>query len=248
MNQVISMLPVDELNVDMRYQRDENSQLVKKIVEHFEEALFSPLVVSCRTNKGKKSYYVVDGQHRLSAAKKLGYTEVPCFVYDNLPTMREGMLFVNQQMASRRLTPRDVYKANLFISDPLNTDVIIDKTLKKYDHRLGAHTHDLNGWWCIVALRDTVKQVGEQGLSEILIALNELNWRQGRAAHSRIILVGMSHAIKLGVSVTDIVRAFGSEYDDAAGFIGKVYSISKGRKPTAAVLDVVDNLLEKLKN
>ena len=245
MNTDVRMLPTDSLEVDLRYQRLVNSELVSKIASHYSEALFSPLLVAERKTREGISYYVVDGQHRLEAAKLLDLVEVPCFVYSGMTPAEEANLFVNQQVASRRLTPKDTYKANVFIGNPQNIDVIIDKTLKKYKHRIGVHCHDTGGWYAIVTLRDTVRLVGEDGLSKTLLILNELDWTTGRAAKSRLMLVAISHALKVGVSVSDIIALFSARWSKPEDLVAEVVIAAAGRKPTVAVIDVIDKVLKE---
>ena len=242
-NKEITMVPTEELEIDRRYQRLVNPLLVSKIARCYNEALFSPLLVAERHTPNGTFKYVVDGQHRLEAARVLGLPEVPCFIYQNMSPVEEAALFVNQQVASARLTPRDTYKANVFIGNPENIDVMIDSTLHKYGHRIGIHEHDTGGWYAIVALRDTIKKVGVEGLSKILITLNELGWKTGRAAKSRLMLVGLGHAVRKGLLVATMKEMMSAKYSRPEEFIADVTLQSKGRKHTVAVLDVIDGAI-----
>ncbi|MCM1322995.1 MAG: ParB N-terminal domain-containing protein [Acetobacter sp.] len=242
MNRTIQMVSTDELQVDSRYQRPVNEALVGKIASHFNEALFAPLLVAERATPDGHIKFVVDGQHRLEAARLLGFKEVPCFVYSGMSVADEANLFVSQQVASARLTPRDSYKANVFIHNPENIDVMIDKTLHKYGHRIGVHEHDVGGWYAIVTLRETVKKYGVDGLAKVLMLLNELGWTAGRAAKSRLMLVGLGHATKK-VGVAKAKEAILANYASPEEFIASITIAAKGRKPTVAVIGVIDNIL-----
>lgn len=241
MSKEIVMLSPDNLLIDNRYQRPVNPALVSRIARHYSEALFSPLLVAQR---GSSKYYVVDGQHRLEAAKELGLQEIPCFIYQNMSPSEEASLFVNQQVATCRLTPRDTYKANIFIGNPENIDVIIENTLHKRGHRIGVHEHDVNGWYAIVALRETVKLIGQQGLDTILTILNKLNWISGRASKSAIVLRGLSYAVKKGYSIDEIVNALLKSFPTPEEFIAYLGVKAKGRKRTAIVPEVMEELMK----
>lgn len=239
----IVMVPTDELEVDRRYQRNVDTLLVSKIARYYNEALFSPLLVAERHTPNGTFKYVVDGQHRLEAARLLGITEVPCFVYEGMDSTQEASLFVNQQVATARLTPRDTYKANVFIGNPENIDVIIDKTLHKHGHRIGIHSHDVGGWYAIVSLRETIKKVGVGGLEEILEALNELGWTLGRAAKSRLLLSGLTQAVKRGLSAAEIVEMCRQNYPDPEDYIAEVARRARGRKQTIAAAAMIDDII-----
>ncbi len=244
MNRTIQMVSTDELQIDARYQRPVNEALVGKIASHFNEALFAPLLVAERTMPSGTTKFVVDGQHRLEAARALGFKEVPCFVYQGMSPADEANLFVSQQVASARLTPRDSYKANVFVGNPENIDVIIDTVLHKYGHRIGVHEHDTSGWYAIVTLRDTIKKYGQAGLSKTLIVLNELGWTSGRAAKSRLILVGISHAVAK-VGTTKTLEIFRQKYHTPEDFTADIIVYAHGRKPTVAVIGLVDKIISE---
>ena len=242
-NKEIVMVPTNELEVDRRYQRNVDTLLVSKIARHYSEALFSPLLVAERHTPNGTFKYVVDGQHRLEAARLLGIKEVPCFIYQGMDPSQEATLFVNQQVATARLTPRDTYKANVFIGNPENIDVIIDNVLRKYGHRIGIHSHDIGGWYAIVALRETVRKVGIGGLAEILQVLNGLGWTSGRAAKSRLLLSGLTQAVKRGLTVDQIIALCRQNYPTPEDYIAEVTRRARGRKPTIAAAAMIDEVI-----
>lgn len=85
-------VPTKDLRVDLSYQRPVDKRY-RTIAANFDELLFRPLQVSERTDG---HFYVIDGSHRLAAAKHLGYPAVPCEVYTGLTINDERHMFANQ--------------------------------------------------------------------------------------------------------------------------------------------------------
>ena len=74
----LEWLPVASLRIDTGYQRpimQKGRANIAHIVQEFSWSRFSPLVV---TPIVQGLYAVIDGQHRATAAQRLGITEVPC--------------------------------------------------------------------------------------------------------------------------------------------------------------------------
>lgn len=73
----LAWLPVAKLSVDPKYQRDTGStrsrHLIKKIIENFRWPRFSAVLVV----KHKTGWHVIDGQHRVEAARGLAISHVP---------------------------------------------------------------------------------------------------------------------------------------------------------------------------
>lgn len=82
-------LPVDSL-VFGSYQRSIKQAEVNKIVKSFDKRLMRPIDVSYRSGK----YYVLDGQHRVAALKKLGVATVEATVKYGMTEQEEALFFV----------------------------------------------------------------------------------------------------------------------------------------------------------
>jgi hypothetical protein len=95
------------------YQRTTNSAQVDGIVKNFDEAKLGTLTVSQRDGK----IFVIDGQHRLSALRRLQYTHAPCEVLTGLTYEQEAEYFRTQGNGKRALKPLDLFKAGLISED-----------------------------------------------------------------------------------------------------------------------------------
>ena len=104
---------IGELNVDPSYQRSvENGPsrvLIRKIAREWDWSLFQLLVVSRRPDG---ALYVVDGQHRLEAARlRRDLYDLPCSVYDFATTGDEADAFVAINQQRKPLGALDLFRA-----------------------------------------------------------------------------------------------------------------------------------------
>lgn len=109
-----------QLQVDASYQRSldngPSAALVRKIAQHWNWDLCQPLVVSRR---GDGAMYVIDGQHRLAAARLRGdITQLPCVVVDYASAADEAASFVHLNQQRRPLSRLDVFRAAVASEDP----------------------------------------------------------------------------------------------------------------------------------
>jgi len=72
-----TFIPVDEINIPP-IQRDISNSLVEKVFQSIEKVGFvvPPVIFKASDDK----YYVIDGQHRLMAAKMAGYKNIPVII------------------------------------------------------------------------------------------------------------------------------------------------------------------------
>lgn len=84
------IVPIDRLLVDKSYQRDLREVLVRSIAVRYDPAVVGRPLVSLRTNG---FYYIMDGQHRVEAARRCGDTHIPCTVLSGLSIEQEARIF-----------------------------------------------------------------------------------------------------------------------------------------------------------
>jgi len=110
--QCIKYLPLDELEMG-DYQRDTDSKQVADIVAGFDRAKLGVLTVSQRDG----AYYLIDGGHRSTALRKLGYTHAYCDVLTGESYERESELFRKQNVNKRSVKPYDFFRAGIAGND-----------------------------------------------------------------------------------------------------------------------------------
>lgn len=96
--QEFMVLPVDSLKV-IEVQRKPSEYHVKRLVKSMKKVGFIVPLVVVRENEN--TYTVIDGQHRLLAAKELGVKELPCIVVPSKYSYDLMELNVEKQMSLR---------------------------------------------------------------------------------------------------------------------------------------------------
>jgi len=110
---------IPDLAVDPVYQRSTDTgaskALIRKIAQHWDWALFHPLCVARREDG---SLWVVDGQHRLEAAKlRRDLYDLPCVVTRFGRVEDEAASFVAMNQQRRPLSKIDLFKAAVASED-----------------------------------------------------------------------------------------------------------------------------------
>jgi len=127
------MINVDDLQIDFNYQRNNLSEdTVTKIIRDFNWFSFGNLMVSIRDNGDK---FVIDGSHRLEAAKRKSILQVPCKVAHGLTIYEEAELC--RYMLENRKNPNlaENIKAAYMAGDPRICHVY--DILMKHNLKLG---------------------------------------------------------------------------------------------------------------
>lgn len=119
---VLQFVPPAELQVDASYQRSiegaDSQGLIRKIAQHWNWDICQPLVVS-RRSWMDGALFVIDGQHRLSAARlRKDIAQLPCVVLDYASAADEAANFVHLNRQRRQLSKLDLFKAAVASEDP----------------------------------------------------------------------------------------------------------------------------------
>lgn len=105
-------IPIKNLVSNQDYQRALSDLHVKRAVENFDPYQINPVKVSRRDGIN----YVFNGQHTIEIiAEKTGSrdTAVWCMIFDDLEYAHEADIFANQQKYVKRLTPYEIFTANI---------------------------------------------------------------------------------------------------------------------------------------
>lgn len=116
---VLQFIPPAELAIDATYQRSiqtaRSQALIRRIAQHWNWDLCQPLVVSRRDG----NLFVIDGQHRLEAARlRSDILQLPCVVVEYSSAVDEAANFVHLNQQRRALSRIDVFKAAQASEDP----------------------------------------------------------------------------------------------------------------------------------
>lgn len=105
------------LEVDFDYQRMAKDREVDEIIKRFNPRLVNDIKVSFRDGK----YYVIDGQHTLTALRKKNggnHLLVRCKVYYGLTEQQEAQMFLDQNGYVSSIYWHDKIKAGITAHDP----------------------------------------------------------------------------------------------------------------------------------
>lgn len=123
----IKNLKISELDFDYdNYQRKTSEIKIKNLVRNFDWKAFGFVIVNIRD--GKK--YVVDGQHRIVAAARMKFKEVPCIVYEDFTVEEEAILFINCQVNRNSVKSFEKYQALYTAGDKKTHE--IQEVMEKY--------------------------------------------------------------------------------------------------------------------
>ena len=97
-----------------RYQRPADDRRVARMAEGFDLRLVGALVVSFRDG----SYWVVTGQHRMLAARRIGVRTLPAIVYFDLSYQEEAAMFERNATTTIAVAPYNLHRTRLEAGDP----------------------------------------------------------------------------------------------------------------------------------
>lgn len=124
------VLLVDQLFVDDRYQRPV-SHFADQIVGDWNPMQVGALIVAERADG---TFAVVDGQHRLAAARTIGERFLPCVVLREITLEQEAELFAKLQTERRNVRPTQRFRAEVVAGKP--RAVFIARELERRDIEL----------------------------------------------------------------------------------------------------------------
>lgn len=173
---VLQNIPVAELAIDPTYQRSiENGPsqaLIRRIATRWDWGLCQPLVVSSRDNGA--ALFVIDGQHRLEAAKLRGdIGDLPCVVMAYPDAASEAANFVELNQRRRPLNSIELFRAALAGGEPEALDIA--DAVREAGLKIASHTN--NKHWKpgevgnVGGLRLAFKRHGKPTLTQALLIM-----------------------------------------------------------------------------
>ena len=161
-----------------------NMRNVAGIVRHFDPAKLGVLVVSHRADG---TYSVLDGQHRLAALRRLGYTSANCIVLEGMSIREEADYFRRQNENKQTLRIADTFNASVWAED--EESMQIKRLMDKYNFRHGKSGQPM----CICAigaLQQIIRQFGTEAL-ELTLASIAATWPRDTTILRREMLAGL---------------------------------------------------------
>jgi Family of unknown function (DUF6551) len=109
-------LPVNELKIDPRYQRVLQESKVKRMIVDWSDDEAGVIEVSRRSNG---DLIVMDGQHRMIAARRLGITHLRALVHDGMTYPAEARLFVRLNTERTKPNKLSTFNGRIQAEDPV---------------------------------------------------------------------------------------------------------------------------------
>lgn len=182
-NQQICLIPLTSI-VTEEYQRVLNMKNVAGIVRDFDPAKLGVLVVSRRRDG---TYSILDGQHRLAALRRLGFTAANCIVLEGMTIQQEADYFRRQNENKQSLRIADTFNAAVWAED--EESVTIKAVMDRHGFRLGKSGQPM----CVCAigaLQSIVRQFGVPVL-ELTLASIAAAWSRDATILRREMLAGL---------------------------------------------------------
>lgn len=182
-------ISVDSLGIDQSYQRSTGAHKVKAIAASFDRHAAGAILVSMR---GDGSLFVIDGQHRLEAMKKLGLATAECRIAQGLTVQEEAVLYVKCNQVRKSPEALDVFRAELVAGDA--TATIISNTVEECGLSIQfrpSGNRRQGTIWAVVALKTIYKRGGAALLKEVLL-LAKRAWPDEPRVFEASILLGIT--------------------------------------------------------
>ena len=171
------------------YQREANNRQVNAIVSGFDEAKLGVIVVSERDGR----FYVIDGNHRVSALKHLGVAHAIAIVLEDMTYEMEADYFRRQNENHRPLSLYARFKAGVEAKDPLH--VRISDIARNHGFEIGRPIKSFDRLSAINALYVVVNNYGYEILDESLRRIRA-TWDGIEQSTTRDAIVGTADFVK----------------------------------------------------
>lgn len=192
---IVEVVPVEQIKIDLRYQRPLSAKKVKAIADDFDPAVAGVLLLSLRPDN---DMYVIDGQHRHAAMLKIGWPTAKCEIKEGLTLAEEARLYRLANTSRKNPEALDLFRARLIEGDPVAVAIhtVVEKcglaiqysrySFAKRQNWSREHKHV----WAVSALEDIYKKGGVE-LLEYVLTLAMDAWPQEYDALSRRTLEGL---------------------------------------------------------
>lgn len=185
-------LYVNQLKTDESYQSPVNESQVNKITKNFNPDFLHTIVVAQRENG---DLYILDGQHRVVALKRIGFKEVEAVVHTRMSMEEEAEMY---RMLNERPTKSPNAKAKAELQAGYPVAIAIDSCVKgqelevDYDkeklaeRKIGAYS----------TLKRIYKKFGEENLS-LTLHLIKFSFGTKSKYFSAVMMEGVSKFIAI---------------------------------------------------
>jgi hypothetical protein len=187
------------LAIDPLCQRDLDERRVARMAENFDWQLFGTPVISLRT--GAPDAVVLDGQHRIAAAKMAGHTDVcvKCLAHAGLTPAQEAALFLGLNTAT---LPKALDKHRVGVVAGRHDCAAVDSILAMHGLRLGRNSGSR-----VVGGAATLHKVYNMGVLDRVLRVTTSPWGCGnKVANEAATLLDLAHFLHAYGDAVDVDR------------------------------------------
>ncbi len=114
----LTWLPIAMLSVDPSYQRGMDTKRSRAAIDaiegRFKWSCFGTVLVTAGNGDG---WLIIDGQHRVEAARRLGIKTVPCIVAPDVTVAEQAEIFVSTNQTRVQVNPYALFHARVLAGD-----------------------------------------------------------------------------------------------------------------------------------
>lgn len=161
----VEWVKVADLSIGARYQRTLKESKVKAIAENFDPGQFG---VPAASRREDGSLHVTDGQHRVSAVRRMGWDDqlIQVEVIGELPYPEEAGMHVDRNANRTSTSAYDVFMGNLEAERPVQVGIM--KQLKARDLQLCKSNPSEGQIYAVAALQKIWESGGPATLERVL--------------------------------------------------------------------------------
>lgn len=204
-------IPLELLTVDSRYQRNNltKEKKINNLVDSWNKDLMNPILVSPHVEEAM--FYIVDGFHRVEAARRMGLAGIEAEVLFDLPTdakerlVAEAKLFGNQLKAVDMLTAVQSHNANVLAG--VTANILLERIAEKYNVNMKpanckAREKRINTVTAFVTALNAAKK-GEQLLDDIFDIICYAGWNMGTDGFTQYVIQSLSNILSMHPDMRD---------------------------------------------
>jgi len=216
-------LLVSELNIcrwtedEDGYQRDVKS-IAPKIAKNYDPEKFGALQVGKRSDG---TFWVVDGQQRLTAAKLRKLRKVPCCVFDSRGPKHEAAIYSSVNNDKAKMAAIDTWRSDVVAEDP--KVLAIEKVISEYGYTVVDAASSWKQIGCPNMLRSMHEYVGINGMKQIFEVLSK-TWPE---------TMGINGNAALGAMCL-MLRKFSADFD------GQIFIKRLSKKDLPTLVTIAD--------
>lgn len=238
------MIPVELLKIATSYQRTVKKSRVKSIVKKFDRDAVGSLCVGERSDG---TYWVVDGQQRLTAMIELGFKEVSCDVFESRGASHEAKVFRNKNKDRTGITSFTIFNALLVEGDEMA--VSVQAAAESCGFTISESKRTWPALRCVNSLQQAYDIGGVNLVRDVLEVISDAWIGEDDALHGTLV---SGIALLLGkypdVDKRRLVRVLKSKNPSAVSRAADGYKLGSGTRPKAvcrAILDIYNKGLKK---